>query len=172
LPEFDAETVKLGKAPVKTDVRTLLFARYVDTTVLPAPPEELDVADQVPTWPMYANDRIGDCTCAAAAHMVEAWTGEDTGEAVVIPEEEVLRAFDAVKVVDEDGEEGAIELDVLNHWRKAGVGNHQIVAFARVPTYDRLLVCTAAYVFGGLYIGLQLPASAKHQAVWGWKRRP
>ena len=51
---------KCGKLPVRTDVRTLSFARYVDTAKLPPPPPDLDPAQAVPDWPMYGNDRIGD----------------------------------------------------------------------------------------------------------------
>ena len=60
--------VKLGKLPVRLDVRTLPLPRYVDRSKLPPPPTELDLAAAVREWPMYANDRIGDCTTAAAAH--------------------------------------------------------------------------------------------------------
>ena len=70
----DLTRVKLGKLPHRHDPRTLQFARYLDQTALPAPPATLDDTKGVASWPMYANDRIGDCTCAAAAHMVEVWT--------------------------------------------------------------------------------------------------
>jgi len=66
--------VKLGRLPVRTDARTLALPRYVDRAKLPPPPPDLDLAAAVMEWPMYANDRIGDCTTAAAAHMIEAWT--------------------------------------------------------------------------------------------------
>jgi hypothetical protein len=36
-------TGKLGKLPVRTDVRTLRLRRYVDPSKLPAPPDELDL---------------------------------------------------------------------------------------------------------------------------------
>ena len=164
-----APAVKLGKAPVRVDVRTLMLARYVDRTKLPKPPKTLDLADHVPDWPMYANDRIGDCTCAAAGHMIEAWTGEAHGDAVEISERSVLNAFDHVKIVDpETGDAGAVELDVLGYWRKRGIGRHKIGAFAKVSVYDHQLVRTAAWLFGGLYIGLQLPVTAQRQMTWDW----
>jgi len=160
---------KLGKLPVRTDVRTISLAQYVDTEKLPPPPEALDLATHVAEWPMYANDRIGDCTTAAAGHMIEVWSGEATGHAVEVTEDAVLRAFDVVKVTDPvTGEEGAIELDVLRYWRKTGVGGHRIGAFARVSVHDQRLVRAAAWLFGGLYIGLQLPLTAQDQKVWDW----
>jgi len=160
---------KLGKLAPRVDVRTLAFARYVDPARLPEPPAALDLTHDVAEWPMYANDQIGDCTIAAAAHMIEAWTAAAHGAAVEVSEESVLTAFDRVKIVDpETGEEGAVELDVLRDWRKHGIGRHRIGAYARVSTVDHKLSCTAAWLFGGLYIGLELPLSAQDQQTWDW----
>src|SRR5262249_12122528 len=147
--------VKLGKLSARVDPRTLSLSRYVDREALPAPPPALDLSTGVPEWPMYANDQLGDCTTAAAGHMIEAWTASAGGAAVEVPEAAVLAAFDAVKIVDPmTGEEGAVELDVLKLWRSSGIGGHQIGAFARVTRDDRDLVATGAWLFGGLYIGL------------------
>ena len=159
----------LGKLPVRTDVRTLSLARYVDSARLPAPPDSFDETSGVESWPMYQNDRIGDCTTAAAAHMVEAWTGAGRGHAVEIPESAVLDAFEHVKLVDPiTGEAGAIELDVLRYWRATGIGKHRIGAYARVAVHDQELVRTAAWLFGGLYVGFQMPLTAHAQPVWDW----
>ena len=163
---------KLGKLPVRTDVRTLRLGRYVDAAKLPPAPRRLDLAAAVIEWPMYANDRIGDCTTAAAGHMIEAWTAPARGRAVEISERAVLAAFDKVKQVDpQTGEEGAVELDVLKYWRRRGIGGHRIGAFARVMVSDHRLVRDAAYLFGGLYIGLALPLTAQHQSTWDWTHR-
>ncbi len=167
-----ATQVKLGKLPARVDPRTLKLARYVEPHVLPAPPPALDLAAAVPDWPMYANDRIGDCTTAAAGHMIEAWTAAAAGRAIEVAEKDVVAAFDAVKLVDPaTGEEGAVELDVLRLWRTTGIGGHAIGAFAAVAIGDRELVRTGAELFGGLYIGLQLPLRAQEQAVWDWTGR-
>jgi hypothetical protein len=164
-----AQDVRLGKLPVRVDVRTLLLARYVDPSRLPAPPETLDLTAHVPEWPMYANDRIGDCTIAAAAHMIEAWTAAGQGRTIEVSESAVLAAFERVKLVDPlTGEEGAVELDVLRDWRAHGVDHHRIAAYARVSAFDHRLARAAAWLFGGLYIGLALPLSAQAQQVWEW----
>ncbi len=118
---------------------------------------------------MYGNDRIGDCTTAAAGHMIEAWSAAATGRAVEVTEQAVLKAFDAVKVVDPDtGEEGAVELDVLKLWRDTGIGGHAIGAFAALEPSDHDLVRAAAYLFGGVYIGIELPLRAQTQRIWDW----
>lgn len=162
-------TGKLGKLGVRTDVRTLSLAQYLDTAALPAPPAVLDLTLHVEDWPMYGNDTRGDCTTAAAGHMIEAWTAAASGHAVEVSKAAVLAAFDRVKIVDPaTGEEGAYELDVLKLWRATGIGRHRIGAFARVAVHDRALVRSAAWLFGGVYIGLALPLSAQRQETWDW----
>jgi hypothetical protein len=167
-----AAPVKLGKLPARVDPRTLSLARYVDRAELPSPPPELDLSAPVADWPMYGNDRLGDCTTAAAGHMIEAWTAAAAGSAVEVTEAAVLAAFDVVKIVDPvTGDEGAVELDVLKLWRSAGIGGHRVGAFVRVSRGDHDLVITGAWLFGGLYIGLQLPLRAADQDVWDWEGR-
>ena len=162
-------TGKLGKLSVRTDVRTLRLRKYVDPPALPTPPERIDLTPHVGEWPMYANDTRGDCTTAAAGHMIEAWTAASAGQAVEVPEDAVVSAFDAVRLIDpRTGEEGAIELDVLRYWRKTGIGGHRIGAFTAVGSADHELTRTAAWLFGGLYIGLALPATARRQETWDW----
>ena len=159
----------LGKLPVRTDVRTLSLARYVDQAKLPSSPDAFDETAGVHDWPMYANDRIGDCTTAAAAHMIEAWTAAGHGKPVEVPEADVLAAFDQVKQVDPaSGEAGAVVLDVLRLWRSSGIASHRIGAYARVSVHDHELVRAAAWLFGGLYLGLQMPLSAQRQETWDW----
>ena len=67
--------VHLGKLEVKHDARNLKLARYIDdAVVLPEVPKSIDWSAKVKSWPMYGNDKLGDCTCAAVGHMTEAWT--------------------------------------------------------------------------------------------------
>ena len=69
-------TGKLGKLPVRTDVRTLWLSRYVGRGEAPAPAGPARPhASASTSWPMYANDTRGDCTTAAAAHMIERLDG-------------------------------------------------------------------------------------------------
>jgi len=162
-------TVKLGKLPVRTDARTLALSRYVDRAQLPPAPPTFDLTAHIADWPMYLNDRIGDCTIAAAGHMIEAWTAAATGTPDEVTNEDVQTAFDRVKIVDPaTGEEGAVELDVLRDWRSHGVGGHRIAAFARVSLVDHELVRAAAWLFEGLYLGLELPLTAQGPGIWDW----
>jgi len=45
---------------------------------------------------MYSNDTIGDCTCAAAGHMIEAWTALASGKTVTVTTAAVVKAYSAI----------------------------------------------------------------------------
>jgi hypothetical protein len=115
------------------------------------------------------NDKIGDCTCAAAGHMIEAWTQCATGTEVVPTDDQIESAYEAVSgYVPSTGahDDGAVELDVLNYWQSTGIAGRTITAFAALEPKNQEQVRDAVYLFGGCYIGLALPASAQNQSVW------
>ncbi len=162
--------VKLGKKEPKLDKRTLRLATYLDAAALPSNPSLVRWTSKVPSWPMMANDNVGDCTIASAAHMVEVWTayGEHRSS-MVIPDKDILAAYSAVtgyNPADPSTDNGAYELDVLNYWRKVGIGGHKIAAYAALDLGSRDDIKAAVNLFGGCYIGLNLPVSAQRQSVW------
>ena len=110
--------VRLGKLEVKHDARNLQLARYVDTeTLLPDVPSNASWSQKVKRWPMYANDRLSDCTCAAVAHMEEGWSA-NAGKVEVPNEQSVLDLYWATGKTDT----GRYCLDVLNYWQTHGFG--------------------------------------------------
>jgi hypothetical protein len=160
---------KLGKKGAVHDSRALLFADYVRHSSLPAPPFHQNWAALASTaWGMMANDSAGDCTCAAAGHAIQTWTA-NTGSELTIPDDAVIAAYSAVTgyvpgVPSSDN--GAVELDVLNYWRKTGIGGQKIAAFMALEPGNLDHVKLAIDLFGGLYIGARLPLSAQTQRVW------
>jgi len=61
--------VKLGKLAPRKDPKTLKFAKYLPTLAkLPKPPAKVTRIHEVSAWPMFGNDTLGDCTCAAVGH--------------------------------------------------------------------------------------------------------
>ena len=72
----DHSSMKLGKQSPRHDPRTLQFATYVQPEPpcrLPPPSVDYSTAVTGP-WGMMHNDTIGDCTCAAAGHLIMEWT--------------------------------------------------------------------------------------------------
>jgi hypothetical protein len=146
---------KLGKHPPVVDERTLRFGKYV-TPALPAPPASVDYGAKVPSWPMYANDQYGDCTCAAAGHMIQNWTASADGE-VTPPETAVVKFYEHFVGTPPPPDAGCNMLQVLNYWRKTGLAQHKINAYAALRLKERSQAMTALYLFGSIYIGVALP---------------
>ncbi|GAC1544811.1 MAG: hypothetical protein NVS2B9_12050 [Myxococcales bacterium] len=166
---IDHSRMTLGKKPARHDPRTLQLGNYLKPAGLPAPKPSVDWGRTVQQWPMMANDKVGDCTCAAAGHLIEEWTANAAGQPVVLPDAEILSAYSAITgytPTDPSTDRGANELDVLNYWRKTGFNGRRIVAYAALEPKNRTHVEDAVDLFGGCYIGRALPVSAQKQAVW------
>lgn len=67
---------------------------------------------------------------------------------------------------DPKSDQGAAELDVLNYWRKSGIGAYQIDAYVALEPHSVEHVKDAIAIFGNCYIGLALPVTAQQQVVW------
>lgn len=155
---------RLGRLPTRHDERTLRLAKYL-APQLPMPPKFVDWLKPVDTWPLYANDRIGDCTIASAGHLVKCWTA-NAGRPTVITEADIIAAYSAVSGYDPvtgAGDHGAVMLDVLNHWRRRGIGGRHISAYVAIDVQDVVEVRQAINLFGGVHVGADLPISAASQ---------
>jgi hypothetical protein len=116
---------------------------------------------------MMKNDTLGDCTCAAIGHMIQTWTSQTTGEAV-IPDWQIVELYEhacGYDPSDPDSDQGGVEIDVLNYWRRNPVdgpnGPHSLDAFAAVARRHHADIKDAVWLFGGAYIGVALPLSAQ-----------
>ena len=161
----DPRKLKLGKQAARHDPRALLLASYL-TPVLPTPPATFDLTGKVHAWGMMVNDQLGDCTCAAAGHLIMEWTA-NAGKKMVAPtDKQIVAAYSAITGYNPTtgaNDNGAVELDVLNYWRQSGIAGHKIGAFMALEPANHSHVMDAVYMFEGCYIGLQLPVSAKDQ---------
>jgi len=167
---------KLGKQAKRIDRRTLQFMDYLKAA-LPAPPGSMGYSSKVPLpWPMMLNDILGDCVPAAAGHMVEEWTA-NTGKVVTPRDAAILKAYEDVGGYvkgDPSTDNGCVMLDMLNYWRQVGVANHKILAYAELPLaqsgpWERTMPAGFEYstwLFGNVFLGIQLPISAQGQSVW------
>jgi len=151
----------LGKTPKKHDARNLLMSRYL----LPELPKPLAAMDHYSKLPanigMMGNDKYGDCTIAAAAHAVQEWTLYAGKPMQTIPDSAILSAYKTLSPRDQ----GCAMLDVLNYWRKTGVGGEKIEAFIETATGDLTQAKLAIELFGSHYIGMSLP---RHNTEGPW----
>ena len=164
--KIDPKKLKLGKGVARHDPRTLLLASYV-TTALPAPPATADLTAKVgASWGMMDNDQIGDCTCAAAGHLIMEWTA-NAGKKMVTPtDKQIVAAYSAITGYNPTtgaNDNGAQEIDVLNYWRQTGIASHKIGAYVALEPANHIHIMDSVYIFEGCYIGVQLPISAQAQ---------
>lgn len=167
LPPTGVSPFILGKLAPRYDKRTLKLESYMATA--PHPPSKSFFQERVNDWGMLGNDKLGDCTCAAAGHMLQQWTAYASAE-VHPTEEQIVKAYGDVGGYvpgQPDTDNGAIMLDVLKYWRNFGIAGHQIAAFARVRTDSPLQMRLAASLFGNVYVGIQLPLTAQDQLTTG-----
>ena len=162
---IDPKKLKLGKQVARHDPRTLLMASYV-TPSLPTPPASFDLTSKVKTWGMMDNDQIGDCTCAAAGHLIMEWTA-NAGKKMATPsDKQVVAAYSAITGYNPTtgaNDNGANEVDVLNYWRQTGIAADKIGAYVSLEPSNHTHVMDSVYIFEGCYIGMQLPISAQAQ---------
>jgi hypothetical protein len=105
------------------------------------------------------NDQLGCCTIAGAAHAVQVWT-TNTGQEVTLPDTSILTAYeqwDGYDPSDPSTDQGGVELDVLNDWKRSGLSSHQLLAYADASVSNTLELRQAINLFGGLYIGFNVP---------------
>lgn len=154
--------MKLGKQPARVDKRTVLLRQVAPS--LPEPLDHVDWLNGKLSWGMMRNDSLGDCTCAAIGHAEQTLTGNVYGLTEVTPPDADIVALYSAACGYVPGnaatDQGGNELDVLNYVRKNGVfGVDQLLAYADTNPGDTRHVKQAISMFGGVYIGLQLPDS-------------
>ena len=146
---------KLGKHPPVVDERTLSFGKYLKPGLAPPPPS-VDYGNKVPSWPMYGNDQYGDCTCAAAGHMIQNWTANATVE-FTPPDPKVISFYEHFVGSPPPADAGCNMLQVLKYWRQGGLDEHKILAFVAVTLKNQDQAAQAVYLLGSIYIGVALP---------------
>jgi hypothetical protein len=163
---FDREelmtvTFRAGRAPndpAKPRVRLASHRRAVG-----AAPASVDWHSRVGSWPMFANDSVGDCTEANVGHTIQNTSTYGEGQTVTITDADVLAAYSRVSGYDPsqtqpDGsnptDNGAAMQDVYADWRKNGVGGHRILVSAEVAIANLDEVKQAIDDFGAVGLGI------------------
>ena len=163
----DHSHMKLGRKAIKTDSRTLALGNYLKST-LPPPPPAKDWTNGILDWGVMMNDKLGDCTIAGVGHAIQVWSA-NLGKEVTVDDNTVLSYYenwDGYNPADPSTDNGGIELDVLNDWRKNGFSGHGLLAFAAPKVSNLVEIQQSITLFGGVYIGLGLPITAQTQDVW------
>lgn len=150
-------------APVPTKPR-LWLSRHL--TGVPVAPVSADWISGVEDWPMYGNDKAGDCTIATVGHAIELVTHYGQGKTVKVSDASVMAKYSALSGYDPAtgaNDTGLVVQDVLNDWVKNGIEGHKALAFAQVDLANEAEVLAAIAIFGWVYLGINFPGSAMDQ---------
>ena len=150
---------KMGKLAPQFPVGLKELPSYA-TQPLPPAPASVDWSKNVSAWPMDGNDQYGDCTMAAAAHLIQSWNAE-TAESLPVPAEQDVVALYLKLTGGKDS--GLVESRVLKHWKSSGLWANKIVGYAPVNVHNLDSLKQAIAYFGGVYVGIQVPANAQDQ---------
>ena len=90
----DHSMMKLARVRSASKRRPPSLRAYLTATL--ASGASADWYSRVASWPMLANDRAGDCTCAGVGHVIQQWTAYTDATPVVTNDAEVLAAYSAV----------------------------------------------------------------------------
>lgn len=141
---------------------------------LPASPAFVDRESAVKSWPMYMNDKIGDCTVAGVLHAVSsmtAFSGVVPGGAM-FTDDEAVKIYSAVSGYDPvsgANDNGATLADVCKYMVHTGAVDvngrvHKLAAWAEIGDYTNLrLLKRVCNAFGSVYLAIDCPYSALDQ---------
>jgi hypothetical protein len=148
-----------GKLPAKHDPegRTLKMAKYM--VGLPDPPLTylpVDLEKVKTLFPIDANDRLGCCVVAGAAHYL---TNEHLriGQTVIPSENDVVKIY---KKLSGCQDRGLVMFDFLKYWRKNLIFKHTIEAFGRIDIHNHKLIKQCIQLFGGIDLGFRVQNDA------------
>lgn len=154
---------RLGKAPAQPGrAQVRLTARHL--AALADPPASVDHG--AGTYPMYGNDKLGDCVEAGLGHQVGQITRTSSGTEVLFTDDQIIRAYSAItgyKPGHENTDQGTYTQDAFAWWRKTGLEGHAIVLYASLTLTDVKTIKQCIDLFGGVGVGFNFPAYAMDQ---------
>src|ERR1035438_9504224 len=163
--------LKLGRTLVRRNGASRLRASLMHDFLvsLPEAPEVFDNTSSILDWGQMKNDALGDCTEAAKGHLVQAWTAA-SGKEVTLSDSVIEKAYETecgYVSGDSSTDNGGDILTVLQDWQQNGLGGYSITSHAEVNR-TQMRIQQAAWIFGGLDLGINLPIAAQNQvgSVW------
>jgi hypothetical protein len=144
-------------------VRAKLALRNYLTPAFPVAPEVIHYSRLAEPFlfKVLGNDRLGDCTAAAAFHAGGVFLG-NAGAPIPYDEAEAITFYSATSGYvpgDPATDNGADEITVLNYWKATGLlsGAHRIAGYTSVDATNEQQVRAALWLFENVYFGVELP---------------
>ena len=133
---------------------------------LPPVPAVVDRSNKIGAWPLFLNDRLGDCVEAGAGHAEQVWSTYGNGTTVTVSNADIIAFYSAAAGYvpgDPSTDNGTVIQDALGVWSKTGLAGHKIAAFAEIDIHNFTEITAAVYFFGTVMLGVKVPRSAEQQ---------
>ena len=163
---------KLGKKPARPGAIKLRFSAYLDKKELPKHPVNFGHERLISAkgWGMFGNDRFGDCFWAGSAHEHRMWNYE-AGRFIYFTDKAVLSDYSAATGFDvaKPETDGGTDMQVGAKYRRdtgivdAHGKRHKIGAYLAIDAGNLEQHLTAAWLFGAVGIGIEVPVCAQDQ---------
>jgi hypothetical protein len=166
MPKF-----KFGKQPAAPRPKDLAFSTFAATIKLPAVPSRFGHGGAYSDWKMLGNDVYGNCVWAGAAHEHMLLNKVINHVDVAFDDGAVLSDYAAGAGFDPNDpstDNGTNVHDALSYRRNTGIVDaagqrHKIGAYVALSPKDWQHLEQAAYIFGVVGVGFELPNSAQPQ---------
>lgn len=167
------EGKRLGKQAHRVDERTLMMAGLMAPAEYSVPNVwDLDAHRTSMPLGLWGNDKWGDCTIVARGNHLVRLERLDTRSTVPLVESMVVDTYKRLTGAQSPGDNndtGLVMLDVMKDWRggwalpvyKNG-RNYSIEAYGELSK-DHAVLRAAAFLLGGIELGIALPLSAADQ---------
>lgn len=180
---------KYGRLPMDRSAPRLTLERYLDPRSvlsrhgLPAVPltQDVDRASEVPSWPMYLNDTLGDCTIAGIGHVYGALSQYGGGSEALFDDATIQMVYSRVGGYvpgDPDTDQGCVMSQVLADQVSNGITDtagkvHKVAGYAAFGNpADAELLGQVLDVFGSVYVGINVQQSMETEFAdgqpWDW----
>lgn len=162
----------LGKLDPVPGAVSWAYSEIFDRTKLMQPPLVFGHVLNTTVIPILGNSKCGDCVWATMAHLQNNMQRGVGGDAAVTPfsEKSVIGDYSAETGYNgsKESDKGTLMSDGASYWRKTGIADeagrrHQVSAYVSMRIHDIGELYQAAFDFGGIALGVQLPQSAMDQ---------
>lgn len=155
MPKSKYRLGRLPSAP-RDLTRSLHLKNFLDTGYTGTVPDVVSYSPDAKNLPIDANDQLGDCTAAGAAHVITTITQFGQGAPVVPSVDDVIKFYSGSTGYvpgRPNTDQGGDMQTVLKYWNKTGLAGHKVAAYFAVDPHDFDEMRAALYLFGNLYIG-------------------
>jgi hypothetical protein len=155
---------RLPPHPRWTHPRTVLDLHADMAAMAAGVPAVVDWTANVPSYPMYLNDQLGDCAEAGLGHALQSVTAA-TGTLITPTDADIQALYETQGYVpgDPSTDNGTNLQDLLTEVQKNPWCGMEIVAFAELRNWSASNLRTCLYYFKTVYVGVSFPASGMTQ---------